>query len=455
MKKLSELFKKSEKNEQKSNHKAEVSEKAKSLSDDEYVYLDHIYKIYQNGIEAVHDFDLKIKKHEFIVLVGPSGCGKSTTLRMIAGLEDISIGDLYIDKEYSNYLSPKDRNIALVFQSYALYPHMSVYDNIAFGLKMRKVKKDEIDKRVKQAAEILELQDYLNRKPKELSGGQRQRVALGRAIVRDAKLFLMDEPLSNLDAKLRVQMRSEIVKLHKRMNATTIYVTHDQTEAMTMGDRIVVMKDGLIQQIGTPSEIYNHPKNVFVSQFIGSPATNIVEGTYFNNEITFADGNTFKLTPEMQNALNKYYSNYEIDFDEYESKLKNRIKLEEEKKKLKDEKLIKKIEKSIERIPLLKENYDLIKSNQAFKIYFGIRPEDIHHHVDNNKEYEKSKVYKLNINFSELLGNEFYIHLDFAGKDFIAKIPAGNRKYMPQEEFNVHFDLGKVHLFDFIKKETI
>ena len=448
-------FKKSEEKERRLNHKAEVAEKASTLSDDEYVYLDHIYKVYENGIEAVHDFDLKIKKHEFIVLVGPSGCGKSTTLRMIAGLEDISIGDLYIDKEYSNYLSPKDRNIALVFQSYALYPHMNVYDNIAFGLKMRKVSKQEIDLKVKQAAEILELTDYLSRKPKELSGGQRQRVALGRAIVRDAKLYLMDEPLSNLDAKLRVQMRSEIVKLHQRMNATTVYVTHDQTEAMTMGDRIIVMKEGLIQQIGTPSEIYNHPKNVFVSEFIGSPATNVIEGIYSDGIITFIDGNTFELTSEMKNSLNKYYSKYDINFEEYEEKLRNRIKLEEEKKKLKDEKLIKKIEKRIERIPSLKENYDLIKNKQPFKIYFGIRPEDIHHHVDNNKEYQKSKDYILNINFSELLGNEFYVHLDFANKDLIAKIPAGGRNFLTGEQFKVHFDLDKVHLFDFVKEENV
>ena len=220
------------------------------------VRLESINKIYDNNVQAVFDFNLDIKDKEFIVFVGPSGCGKSTTLRMIAGLEDITSGTLYIDDKRMNDVEPKNRDIAMVFQSYALYPHMSVYDNMAFGLKIKKIPKEEIDKRVRDAAKILEIDQYLKRKPKALSGGQRQRVALGRAIVRNAKLFLMDEPLSNLDAKLRVQMRSEIIKLHERIGATTIYVTHDQTEAMTMADRIVVMKDGYVQQIGTPREIY-------------------------------------------------------------------------------------------------------------------------------------------------------------------------------------------------------
>jgi len=245
--------------------------------------LRHIDKIYDNNVQAVFDFNLEIKDKEFIVFVGPSGCGKSTTLRMIAGLEDISAGEFYIDDKLMNDVEPKDRDIAMVFQSYALYPHMSVYDNMAFGLKLKKTPKEEIDKRVREAARILEIEDYLDRKPKALSGGQRQRVALGRAIVRNAKVFLMDEPLSNLDAKLRVQMRSEIIKLHERINATTIYVTHDQTEAMTMADRIVVMKAGYIQQIGTPKEIYNNPKNMFVAGFLGAPATNFLQGTYQGN----------------------------------------------------------------------------------------------------------------------------------------------------------------------------
>ena len=230
--------------------------------------LRNINKIYPNGVQAVFDFNLEIADKEFIVFVGPSGCGKSTTLRMVAGLEEISSGELYIDAELMNDVSAKDRGIAMVFQSYALYPHMTVYDNMAFGLVLRRVPRDEIQRRVKEAAEILGLTPYLKRKPKALSGGQRQRVALGRAIVRDAKVFLMDEPLSNLDAKLRVTMRTEITKLHRRIGSTTIYVTHDQTEAMTMASRIVVMCDGRIQQVGTPEEIYTNPSNVFVGGFI-------------------------------------------------------------------------------------------------------------------------------------------------------------------------------------------
>ena len=258
--------------------KVNVPSKVKESSNvDAFVSLKHIDKIYDNNVQAVFDFNLDIKKHEFIVFVGPSGCGKSTTLRMIAGLEDITKGELYIDNEFCNDKSPKNRDIAMVFQSYALYPHMSVYDNMAFGLKIRKMPKFEIDKRVHEAAKILQIEEYLDRKPKALSGGQRQRVALGRAIVRNAKVFLMDEPLSNLDAKLRVQMRSEIIKLHEALGATTIYVTHDQTEAMTMATRIVVMNKGRIQQIGSPIEIYNHPANLFVAGFIGSPAMNFLK----------------------------------------------------------------------------------------------------------------------------------------------------------------------------------
>ncbi|PKM63717.1 MAG: sugar ABC transporter ATP-binding protein, partial [Firmicutes bacterium HGW-Firmicutes-20] len=242
--------------------------------------LKDIQKIYDNNVQAVFDFNLEIEDKEFIVLVGPSGCGKSTTLRMIAGLEEITSGELYIDGRLVNNVAPKDRDIAMVFQSYALYPHMTVYDNMAFGLKLRKMPKDEIEQRVREAAKILEIEQYLDRKPKALSGGQRQRVALGRAIVRNAKVFLMDEPLSNLDAKLRVQMRSEIIKLHERLDATTVYVTHDQTEAMTMASRIVVMKDGYIQQIGAPRDVYNHPVNMFVANFIGAPAMNFIHGLY-------------------------------------------------------------------------------------------------------------------------------------------------------------------------------
>ncbi len=243
------------------------------------VTLRHIYKVYPGGVTAVNDFNLVIKDKEFIVLVGPSGCGKSTTLRMVAGLEEITEGELFIGDKLMNDVAPKDRDIAMVFQNYALYPHMTVYDNMAFGLKLRKVHKGEIDKKVKEAAKALGIEEYLQRKPKALSGGQRQRVALGRAIVREPMVFLMDEPLSNLDAKLRVQMRTEITRLHKRLNTTFIYVTHDQTEAMTMGTRIVVMKDGFIQQVDTPQNLYDYPCNKFVAGFIGTPQMNFFDAT--------------------------------------------------------------------------------------------------------------------------------------------------------------------------------
>ena len=239
--------------------------------------LKNVCKVYPNGFEAVKDFNLEVEDQEFIIFVGPSGCGKSTTLRMIAGLEEISSGEFYIDGKLMNDVEPKDRDIAMVFQNYALYPHMTVFDNMAFGLKLRKVPKDEIKRKVEEAAKILDLEKLLDRKPKALSGGQRQRVAMGRAIVRNPKVFLMDEPLSNLDAKLRVQMRSEIASLHNRLKATIIYVTHDQTEAMTLGTRIVVLKDGVIMQVDSPQKLYNEPNNLFVAGFIGSPQMNFVD----------------------------------------------------------------------------------------------------------------------------------------------------------------------------------
>ena len=249
------------------------------------VTLEGVKKIYDGKVVAVHDFNLQIKDKEFVVFVGPSGCGKSTTLRMIAGLEEITEGELYVGDRLVNDIAPKDRDIAMVFQNYALYPHMTVYDNMAFGLKLRHVPKAEIDQKVKEAAEILDITQYLGRKPKALSGGQRQRVAIGRAIVRDPKVMLMDEPLSNLDAKLRNQMRAEIIKLRSRIDTTFIYVTHDQTEAMTLGDRIVIMKDGFIQQIGTPQEVFSHPYNLFVAGFIGSPQMN-----FFDAKLVKVDG---------------------------------------------------------------------------------------------------------------------------------------------------------------------
>ena len=261
--------------------------------------LKNICKVYPNGFEAVKNFNLEIADKEFIIFVGPSGCGKSTTLRMVAGLEDISSGELWIGDKLVNDVEPKDRDIAMVFQNYALYPHMSVYDNMAFGLKLRKVPKDEIDKMVKEAAKILDLTALLDRKPKALSGGQRQRVAMGRAIVREPKVFLMDEPLSNLDAKLRVQMRTEISKLHERLGATIIYVTHDQTEAMTLGTRIVVMKDGVVQQVDTPQTLYNAPANLFVAGFIGSPQMNFLDAVVNvkGNDVTLQIGGTTLQVP--------------------------------------------------------------------------------------------------------------------------------------------------------------
>ena len=273
------------------------------------VSLKNVKKIYDNKVTAVHDFNLEIADKEFIVLVGPSGCGKSTTLRMIAGLEEISDGDLIIGDKRMNDVEPKDRDIAMVFQSYALYPHMTVYENMAFALKLRKFPKDEIDRRVREAAEILDITQYLDRKPKALSGGQRQRVAIGRAIVREPKVFLMDEPLSNLDAKLRNQMRAEIIKLRQRIDTTFIYFTHDQTEAMTLGDRIVIMKDGFIQQIGTPQEVFNHPYNLFVATFIGTPQMNMFDNAKLVKEngkyAVKLDCLTVELSEDKQAALAK------------------------------------------------------------------------------------------------------------------------------------------------------
>ena len=265
-------------------------------------------QITDQGVVAVQEFNLEIKDKEFIVLVGPSGCGKSTTLRMVAGLEEISEGELYIGDKLVNDVAPKDRDIAMVFQNYALYPHMTVYDNLAFALKLRKTPKAEIDKKVKEAAEILDITEYLGRKPKALSGGQRQRVAIGRAIVRDPKVMLMDEPLSNLDAKLRNQMRAEIIKLREKIQTTFIYVTHDQTEAMTLGDRIVIMKDGFIQQIGTPQEVFNHPYNLFVAGFIGSPQMNFFDAKLIKKDGKYAvelNGHVVELSDDKQAALAK------------------------------------------------------------------------------------------------------------------------------------------------------
>lgn len=353
--------------------------------------LKHIDKIYDNNVQAVFDFTLDIKDKEFIVFVGPSGCGKSTTLRMIAGLEDISAGELYIDDQLMNDVAPKDRNIAMVFQSYALYPHMTVYENMAFGLRLRKVPKDEIDRRVKNAAEKLGLTPYLQRKPKALSGGQRQRVALGRAIVRDAKVFLMDEPLSNLDAKLRVQMRSELIRLHNSLATTTIYVTHDQIEAMTMASRIVVMKDGYIQQVGAPKEIYDNPKNVFVAGFIGTPSMNFVNGVVnAKGEFITEDGHKLIVPAE---------------------------KLE----------LVKKA--------------DLLEK----PIIFGIRPEDIYD--DEDHVNSGVNVCTITVDVAELLGATTNLHFDMNGSSVCAAITA-RADIAIGDKLDLHFDMAKCHFFD-------
>ncbi|MEK3799603.1 sn-glycerol-3-phosphate ABC transporter ATP-binding protein UgpC [Peribacillus sp. FSL H8-0477] len=355
--------------------------------------LDHIFKVYDNKVTAVDDFNLKIEDKEFIVFVGPSGCGKSTTLRMIAGLEEISQGDFFIDGKRVNDVPPKDRDIAMVFQNYALYPHMSVYDNMAFGLKLRKMPKKEIEVRVNDAAKILGLEAYLDRKPKALSGGQRQRVALGRAIVRDAKVFLMDEPLSNLDAKLRVQMRAEIAKLHKRLNTTTIYVTHDQTEAMTMATRLVVMKDGIVQQVGAPKDVYEKPDNVFVGGFIGSPAMNFLHGTLSDGIIK---------TGEQTIAIP-------------EGKMK-----------------------------MLREQGYIGK-----EIILGIRPEDFHDEPLFIESSPETTV-TAHIDVAELMGAEFMLYSTIAGQDFVARVDA-RTIYQAGEKVKLALDMNKAHFFD---KET-
>jgi len=351
----------------------------------------HLDKVYDNGVQAVFDFTLDVKDKEFIVFVGPSGCGKSTTLRMVAGLEEITAGELYIDDVLVNDVAPKDRNIAMVFQSYALYPHMSVYDNMAFGLKLRKMPKDEIERRVKNAADILGLTGYLDRKPKALSGGQRQRVALGRAIVRDAKVFLMDEPLSNLDAKLRVAMRAELIKLHERLGTTTIYVTHDQIEAMTMATRIVVMKDGRVQQIGAPKELYDNPNNMFVGGFMGTPAMNF-------------------LTGEVQNDGNFYVENLKVKVPE-------------------------------PKFNMLKEKDYLNR-----QIVLGIRPEDLHDELVALETYKDSASEFL-VDVAELLGAETNIHISIGKTNIIAKVSARSDVHIG-DKIKLALNMNKCHFFD-------
>ena len=361
------------------------------------VSLKGIKKIYDNKVTAVHDFNLEIADKEFIVLVGPSGCGKSTTLRMVAGLEEISEGDLLIDGVRMNDVEPKDRDIAMVFQNYALYPHMTVYDNMAFSLKLKKVDKAEIDKKVREAAEILDITQYLDRKPKALSGGQRQRVAIGRAIVRNPKVFLMDEPLSNLDAKLRNQMRAEIIKLRQRINTTFIYVTHDQTEAMTLGDRIVIMKDGFIQQIGTPQEVFEHPANVFVAGFIGMPQMNMFDAKLVR------DGDNYR--------VQCHGADMPLSAD-IAAKLK-------------------------------------AKDVASKDVILGIRPV----HISLTDKADASTI-KGVVDVSEMMGSEVHLHVNADGKDVVLVVPtteldAAQRGGIPYGA-EVHFTFRPelIHLFD-------
>lgn len=360
------------------------------------VTFKNIYKRYSGDVVAVKDFNLEIQDKEFIVLVGPSGCGKSTSLRMVAGLEDISEGEIYIGDTLVNDIPPKDRDIAMVFQNYALYPHMTVYDNMAFGLKLKKLPKTVIDEKVKSAAKILGIENLLARKPKALSGGQRQRVALGRAIVRNPKVFLMDEPLSNLDAKLRVQTRTEIKKLHNELETTFIYVTHDQTEAMTMGDRIVIMKDGVIQQAASPKEVYDHPANVFVAGFIGSPQMNFINA-----------------------AVEKSGDECRLLFG------KAIVNLPQEKSRI-----------------LINGGYD------KKEIIMGIRPENIH--CVPKGEAADINVIEAEVDISEMMGAEIYLYLNVEGNNIIVR--ADRKEDCDSNDMlNIRFDEKRIHLFD---KET-
>ena len=356
----------------------------------------HIYKIYPGATApSVTDFNLEIQDKEFIIFVGPSGCGKSTTLRMIAGLEEISKGEMYIGGRLINDVPPKDRDIAMVFQSYALYPHMTVYKNIAFGLELRKTPKDEIDRRVHEAAKILEIEHLLDRKPKALSGGQRQRVALGRAMVRNPAVFLLDEPLSNLDAKLRVSMRSEISKLHRQLGSTTIYVTHDQVEAMTMADRIVIMKDGVIQQVGKPMDLYEHPANKFVAGFIGSPQMNFYEVKVAGNAMTFSDGSKMQLPKSVVTKLN----------------------------------------------------------GRQGTLVLGIRGEDIKLDPQNLDLY-KENIMSATVDSVEVMGNENNLYFNFGGTASVARVS----KYeisKPGDTIDFAFVPSRMHFFDTQTEESL
>lgn len=360
------------------------------------ISLKKIKKTYEDGVTVIDNLNLEIKDKEFIILVGPSGCGKSTTLRMIAGLEDITDGEMFIGDKKVNNVSPKDRDIAMVFQSYALYPHMSVYKNMAFGLKNRKVPKAEIDKKVKAAAKMLDIEDYLNRKPRALSGGQRQRVALGRAMVREPSVFLLDEPLSNLDAKLRTEMRSRISMLHKQLETTFVYVTHDQTEAMTMADRIVVMKDGVIQQFDTPQILYNHPQNIFVAGFIGSPQMNFIDC-------------------KIKKEKNDFYA----VFMYYKIKLPKRMN-------------------------------DYLQMYEDKDVILGIRPEN----MQIADKSDDINVIELHVNIAEMTGADYYLYGELDGKKIIANV-SSNQNIESDKKYRIKFDVDRIHIFDKINERLI
>ena len=389
LKNIKKIYPNQEKEKKKKKKKSDMPEEKKAN-----------LQITDEGVVAVQQFNLDIKDGEFIVLVGPSGCGKSTTLRMIAGLEEITEGELYIGDRLVNDVAPKDRDIAMVFQNYALYPHMTVYENMAFSLKLRKLPKAEIDKKVREAAEILDITEYLNRKPKALSGGQRQRVAIGRAIVRNPQVLLMDEPLSNLDAKLRNQMRAEIIKLRSRIDTTFIYVTHDQTEAMTLGDRIVIMRDGFIQQIGTPQEVFGHPKNLFVAGFIGVPQMN-----FFDADLTREGGKYFVT------LLGK-----KVELGEAQQKALTEI------------------------------------HQEPMPIVLGIRPVNIEVGVPNDKLFEAK------IDVSEMMGSEMHLHINASGKDVIAVIQTAGLNLDTVRngvEISFQFDPSLAHLFSRETEENL
>lgn len=436
-----------------------------------YISLQGINKVYENFVQAVYDFNLDIQEHELIVFVGPSGCGKSTTLRMIAGLETITTGDLYIDGVYCNEKTSRERDVAMVFQSYALYPHMTVYENLAFGLETRGYDKKEIDVRVRRAAEILQITEYLDRRPKQLSGGQMQRVALGRAIVREAKVFLMDEPLSNLDAKLRVSMRSEIIKLHKAINATTIYVTHDQTEAMTMASRIVVMEKGVVKQIGTPEEVYNHPADTFVATFIGAPAMNLISCRLDNGKLILPLGFEIELTDEQLKRHDEFYREQielvdrRISEKEYEKPDIGLLMSLNGKKRTLKEVIVDAIKKNKNEVKIKtsEEKLQDLENERAFyesclrgshDVVFGIRPEDIYEATEVLSTCKKSNRMTLKVGLAELLGGEYHVHLDMEDIDLIAKCRAV--KHLNEgADFDFIFDLNKMHVFDSLNKKSI